>query len=36
MDEIHVQGLDKLYWELSVGGFTGLIDSMLSVAIEME
>lgn len=29
MAEIHVQSLDKLFWELSVGGFTGLIDSML-------
>lgn len=36
MGEIHVQALDKLSWELSVGGFTGLIDSMLPVAIEME
>lgn len=36
MDEIHVQALDKLSWELSVGRVTGLIDSMLSVAIEVE
>lgn len=34
--EIHIQGLDKLSWELSVGGFTGIIDSMLPVAVEAE
>lgn len=34
--EIHIQGLDKLSWELSVGGFTGTIESMLPVAVEVE